>query len=136
MYICSTLRTRIRHKEFWLISHDNISWTANCLAGPSYRYAYLKKTGTEPRQIEIVQKRAGEVDVNPFRWIGEPGHHNYCDVIHSLGQYYTSAAEGKEKDRAGVAIDTLVSYWVDNDLKIAKYDRSLPAAPILGFTNI
>ncbi|MFH1881553.1 MAG: hypothetical protein ABIL62_02420 [Planctomycetota bacterium] len=67
--------------------------------------------------------------------VGDPSHHNYSDSIHGLGQYYTLAAEGEQKDRAREAIDALVGYWVDNDLKIAKYDSSLPAVPILGFTD-
>ena len=158
-----------------------VCWTANYLAGLSYRYAYLKKVSAEPKQLETARKRAdevfegvyrcqlvtgvkglqargyfvghgesyaerqrstklpywrqGEVDGKPFRWIGDPSHHNYSDVIHGLGQYYTLAAEGKQKNRAREAIDALVSYWVDNDLKIAKYDRSLPEVPILGFTD-
>ena len=156
-------------------------WTANYLAGLSYRYAYLKKTRAEPKQLEIAKKRVdevfegvyrcqlvtgvrglqargyfvghgesyaerrrstklpywrqGEVDGKQFRWVGDPSHHNYSDAIHGLGQYYTLAAEGEQKDRAREAIDALVSYWVDNNLKIAKYDRSLPAVPILGFTD-
>lgn len=158
-----------------------VCWTANYLAGLSYRYAYLKKTGAGPKQLEIAKERAdevfegvyrcqlvtgvrglqargyfighgesyaerqrstklpywrqGEADGKPFRWVGDPSHHNYSDVIHGLGQYYTLAAEGKQKDRAREAIDALVSYWVDNDLKISKYDRSLPPVPILGFTD-
>jgi photosystem II stability/assembly factor-like uncharacterized protein len=158
-----------------------VCWTANYLAGLSYRCAYLKKTHAEPKQIEIAKKRAdevfegvyrcqlvtgvrglqargyfvghgesyaerqrstklpywrqGEVDGKPFRWVGDPSHHNYSDVIHGLGQYYTLAAEDEQKERATEAIDALVSYWVDNDLKIAKHDRSLPEVPILGFTD-
>ena len=158
-----------------------VCWTANYLAGLSYRYAYLKKAGAEPRQIEIARRRADEVfegvyrcqlvtgvkglqargyfvghgesyaerqrstklpywrqgqaDGKPFRWVGDPSHHNYSDTIHGLGQYYTLAAEGRQKSRAREAINALVSYWVDNDLKIAKYDRPLPEVPILGFTD-
>ena len=158
-----------------------VCWTANYLAGLSYRYAYLKQSNADSKQIERARKRAdevfegiyrcqrvtgvkglqargyfvghgesyaerqrstklpywrqGEVDGLPLRWVGDPSHHNYSDVIHGLGQYYTLAAEGKQKDRARKAIDALVSYWVDNDLKIAKYDRSLPEVPILGFTD-
>ncbi len=158
-----------------------VCWTANYLAGLSYRYAYLKKSNAGSKQIELARKRVdevfeavyrcqrvtgvrglqargyfvghgesyaergrstklpywrqGEADGKSFRWVGDPSHHNYSDVIHGLGQYYTLAAEGKQKDRAREAIDALVSYWVDNDLKIAKYDRSLPEVPILGFTD-
>ena len=75
--------------------------------------------------------RQGELNGKPLRWVGDPSHHNYSDSIHGLGQYYTLAAEGEQKARAREAIDALVSYWVDNDLKIAKYDTSLPAVPIL-----
>ena len=159
----------------------SVCWTANYLAGLSYRYAYLKKSNAEPKQVEAARKRAdevfeavyrcqlvtgvrglqargyfighgesyaerrgstklpywrqGQVDGKPFRWVGDPSHHNYSDSIHGLGQYYTLAAEGEQKDRAREAIDALVGYWVDNDLKIAKYDSSLPAVPILGFTD-
>ncbi len=159
----------------------SVCWTANYLAGLSYRYAYLKKSNAEPKQLEIARKRAddvfeavyrcqritgvrglqargyfvgrgesyaerrgstklpywrqGEVDGKPFRWVGDPSHHNYSDSIHGLGQYYTLAAEGEQKVRAREAIDALVSYWVDNDLKIAKYDTSLPEVPILGLTD-
>ena len=79
--------------------------------------------------------RQGEADGMAFRWVGDPSHHNYSDAIHGLGQYYDLAARGQQKLRARQAIDDLVSYWVDNDLKIAKYDRSLPAVPILGATD-
>ncbi len=63
------------------------------------------------------------IDGQPFRWVVDPSHHNYSDSIHGSGQYYTLAAEGAQRDRARKAIDALVSYWVDNDLKIAKYDN-------------
>ena len=158
-----------------------VCWSSNYLAGASYRYAYLKKTGADPQQIAAARKRAdeifeavyrcqrvtgvkglqargyflghgetyaerkdlgklpfwrqGEVDGQDFRWVGDPSHHNYSDAIHGLGQYYTLAAEGKQKDRARAAIDSLVSYWVDNDLQIAKYDTSLPPVQILGLTD-
>ncbi len=79
--------------------------------------------------------RQGEVDGQPYRWVGDPSHHNYSDAVHGLIQYYTLAARGEQKDRAREAIDALVSYWVDNDLQIAKFDRSLPAVPILGITD-
>ena len=52
-----------------------------------------------------------------------------------MGQYYTLAAEGPQKDRAREAIDALVSYWVDNDLRIAEFDATRPAEPILGITD-
>jgi photosystem II stability/assembly factor-like uncharacterized protein len=79
--------------------------------------------------------RQGEVDGQAFRWVGDPSHHNYSDAIHGLGQYYTLAAEGPQKERAREAIDALVSYWVDNDLQISEYDKSMPPVPILGLTD-
>jgi len=79
--------------------------------------------------------RQGTVDGQAFRWVGDPSHHNYSDAIHGLGQYYTLAAEGAQKDRARECIDALVGYWVDNDLKIAEYDRTRPEVPILGLTD-
>ena len=79
--------------------------------------------------------RQGTADGMDFRWVGDPSHHNYSDAVHGLGQYYDLAARGRQKERARQAIDDLVSYWVDNDLRIAKYDRSLPAVPILGATD-
>lgn len=158
-----------------------VCWTANYLAGISYRYAYLKKSNADQEQIEAAKERAdevfeavyrcqlitgvkglqargyfighgesyaergnstklpfwrqGELNGESFRWVGDPSHHNYSDAIHGLGQYYTLAAEGEQKERAREAIDALVSYWVDNDLKIAKYDTSLSEVPILGFTD-
>ena len=158
-----------------------VCWTANYLAGLSYRYAYLKKNSTDSKKIMEAKVRAdqvfesiyrcqlvtgvrglqargyflghgesyaerrgsdkipywrqGEIDGQSFRWVGDPSHHNYSDSIHGLGQYYTLAAEGAQKERAREAIDALVSYWVDNDLKIAKYNKSLPMVPILGLTD-
>ena len=79
--------------------------------------------------------RQGTVDGQSFRWVGDPSHHNYSDAIHGLGQYYTLAAEGEQKERARECIDSLVGYWVDNDLRISKYDRTLPDVPILGLTD-
>jgi len=159
----------------------SVCWTANYLAGLSYRYAHLKKSNAAQAEVEAAKKRAdevfeavyrcqlitgvrglqsrgyfvgrgesyaergnstklpywrqGELNGKPYRWVGDPSHHNYSDSIHGLGQYYTLAAEDEQKDRAKEAIDALVSYWVNNDLKIAKYDKSLPEVPILGFTD-
>jgi len=79
--------------------------------------------------------RQGLVDGQAYRWVGDPSHHNYSDAIHGLGQYYTLAAEGPQKERAREAIDALVSYWVDNDLRIAEFDTTRPAEPILGITD-
>lgn len=79
--------------------------------------------------------RQGEVDGQAFRWVGDPSHHNYSDAIHGLGQYYDLAARGEQKERARRCIDSLVGYWVDNDLKIAKFDKRLPPVPILGLTD-
>ena len=158
-----------------------VCWTANYLAGLSYRYAYLRKSNSNPEKIEEAKVRAdqvfesiyrcqlvtgvrglqargyflgrgesyaerrgsdkipywrqGEIDGQSFRWVGDPSHHNYSDTIHGLGQYYTLAAEGSQKERARQAIGALVSYWVDNDLKIAKYDKSLPMVPVLGLAD-
>jgi len=158
-----------------------VCWTANYLAGLSYRYAFLKNSGAAAPVLDAARTRAdevfeavyrcqrvtgvkglqargyfvgrgesyaergkstklpfwrqGQVDGQPFRWVGDPSHHNYSDVIHGLGQYYNLAAEGQQKDRARQAIDALVSYWVDSDLNIAKYDTSLPPVPILGITD-
>ncbi|MFH1737472.1 MAG: hypothetical protein ABIH23_00590 [bacterium] len=158
-----------------------VCWTANYLAGLSYKIAFLKATGAPSEEIEATCQRAdevfeaiyrcqritgvkglqargyflghgevyaertrseklafwrqGELDGQAFRWVGDPSHHNYSDSIHGLGQYYTLAAEGEQKDRARECIDALVGYWVDNDLKIAKFDRTLPEVPILGLTD-
>ncbi len=79
--------------------------------------------------------RQGEADGQAYRWVGDPSHHNYSDSVHGLIQYYTLAAKGRQKERAREAIDALVSYWVDNDLKIDKFDRSIPSVPILGITD-
>lgn len=75
----------------------------------------------------------GEVNGQAFRWVGDPSHHNYSDAIHGLGQYYDLAAEGLQKDRCREAIDSLVGYWVDNDLTIIG-DLGDPV-PILGLTD-
>ncbi len=158
-----------------------VCWTANYLAGLSYKYAFLKNHGAPVDEIEAARERAdevfeavyrcqrvtgvkglqargyflghgevyaertdssklpfwrqGDVDGQAFRWVGDPSHHNYSDSIHGLGQYYTLAAEDEQKNRARECIDSLVGYWVDNDLKIAKYDKSLPEVPILGLTD-
>ncbi len=158
-----------------------VCWTANYLAGLSYKYAFLKKHDAPEEQLQDAKERAdevfeavyrcqrvtgvkglqargyflghgetyaerrnstklpfwrqGQVDGQDFRWVGDPSHHNYSDAIHGLGQYYTLSAEGKQKERARQAIDDLVSYWVDNDLNIDKYDKSLRTVPILGITD-
>ena len=87
--------------------------------------------------VRIKSRTGGRVrsTANLFAGLVTPSHHNYSDTIHGLGQYYTLAAEGSQKERARKAIGALVSYWVDNDLKIAKYDKSLPMVPVLGLTN-
>ena len=158
-----------------------VCWTANYVAGLSYKVAFLKANGASAEEIKATRQRAdevfeaiyrcqritgvrglqargyflghgnvyaeqrdsdklsfwrqGEADGQAFRWVGDPSHHNYSDSIHGLGQYYTLAAEGAQKDRARECIDALVGYWVDNDLKIAKFDRALPEVPILGLTD-
>ena len=66
--------------------------------------------------------RQGEADGQAYRWVGDPSHHNYSDAVHGLMQYYTLGRQGRQKERAREAIDALVSYWVDNDLKIDKFD--------------
>ena len=156
-----------------------VCWTANYLAGCSYRYAFLKKSGA-PEEDEAAKARAradevfeavyrcqlvtgvrglqargyvfghgesyeerkgaqtsdvwrqGAGEYKDLRWRGSPSHHNYSDVIHGLGQYYDLAAEGEQKERCREAIDRLVGYWVDNDLKIKHYDGTRHT-PILGF---
>ena len=162
------------------IAHS-VCWTANYLAGCSFRYAYLKKSGAPAEEVAAAKARADEVfeavyrcqrvtgvrglqargyalghgesyeerwgdptknewhqgvgEYADLRWRGDPSHHNYSDSVHGLMQYWRLAAEGEQKERATAAIDTLVSYWVDNDLKIHKLDRNRPATPILGFTE-
>lgn len=158
-----------------------VCWTANYLAGLSYKYAVLKASGAPQEEIDAARARAdevfeavyrcqrvtgvrglqargyffghgetyaerensnklpfwrqGEADGQAFRWVGDPSHHNYSDSIHGLGQYYNLAAEGEQKERARECIDALVGYWVDNDLNISKYDKSLRQVPILGMTD-
>ncbi|MFV2093817.1 MAG: hypothetical protein ACC634_12105, partial [Hyphomicrobiales bacterium] len=159
-----------------------VCWTANHLAGLSFKTEVLARCGAPPATVAAARTRAdevfeavyrcqrmtgrrglqargyflghgevydehtqhsgklpfwhqGEVDGQSYRWVGDPSHHNYSDSIHGLIQYYTLAAQGEQKERARDAIDALVSYWVDNDLKIDKFDRSRPAVPILGLTD-
>jgi photosystem II stability/assembly factor-like uncharacterized protein len=158
-----------------------VCWTANYLAGLSFKVAVLEREGAAQGSIDAIRARAdevfeaiyrcqrvtgrrglqargyllghgevyaeraghgklpfwrqGEVDGQAYRWVGDPSHHNYSDSVHGLIQYYTLAATGTQKERAREAIDALVSYWVDNDLNIDKFDRSLPSVPILGFTD-
>ena len=155
-----------------------VCWTANYLAGASYRYAFLKKSGAPKAQVEAARKRADELfeaifrcqlvtgvpglqargyaighgesyeerkgastsdvwrqgagEYRDLRWRGSPSHHNYSDSIDGLGQYYDLAAVGEQKDRCREAIDRLVGYWVDNDLKIRHFDPKR-FTPILGF---
>ncbi|UCH36245.1 MAG: hypothetical protein JSV65_07800 [Armatimonadota bacterium] len=162
------------------IAHS-VCWTANYLAGCSFRYAFLKQSGAPQEEVDAALRRADEVfeavyrcqlvtgvrglqargyaighgesyeerwdaqtrdewhqgagEFGDLRWRGDPSHHNYSDASHGLIQYYTLAAQGKQKDRAREAIDALVSYWVDNDLNIHKLDRTRPPVPILGMTD-
>ena len=158
-----------------------VCWTANYLAGSSFRYAHLKKSGAPADELAAAKARADEVfeavyrcqlvtgvpglqargyaighgesyeerwddptrnewhqgvgEYSNLRWRGDPSHHNYSDSVHGLMQYWRLAAEGEQKARATAAIDALVSYWVDNDYKIHKLDRSQRAVPILGYTS-
>lgn len=41
--------------------HHAVCWTANYLAGASYRYAYLKKSGAPAAEVEAARKRADEI---------------------------------------------------------------------------
>jgi len=162
------------------IAHS-VCWTANYLAGCSYRYAFLKKSGAPEEAVAAAKARADEVfeavyrcqlvtgvpglqargyalghgesyeerwgdrtsnewhqgagEYANLRWRGDPSHHNYSDSVHGMMQYWRLAAEGAQKDRAMAAIDSLVSYWVDNDFNIYDLDRSRPPTPILGFTT-
>lgn len=95
--------------------------------GESYEERWDDETRDEWHQ--------GEGEFSELRWRGDPSHHNYSDATHGLVQYYDLAAEGAQKERAREAIDALVGYWVDNDLKIAKLDTSREPTPILGFTD-
>lgn len=161
------------------VAHS-VCWTANYLAGASYRYAFLKKSGADPEAVERARARADELfeavyrcqlvtgvrglqargylpgrgesyeerwgertsdvwyqgagEYENLRWRGDPSHHNYSDGIHGLAQYYDLAAEGPQKERAREAIDALVGYWVDNDLKIPHIDGRR-STHILGFTD-
>ncbi len=160
------------------IAHS-VCWTANYLAGCSFRYAVLKDTGAPAEEVAGAKARADEVfeavyrcqlvtgvrglqargyalghgeayeeredastrdewhqgtgEYAGLRWRGDPSHHNYSDSVHGLMQYWRLAAEGDQKARATEAIDALVSYWVDNDYKIHKLDRTRPPVPILGY---
>lgn len=155
-----------------------VCWTANYLAGTSYRYAFLKQSGAPEEVLAKARARADELfegiyrcqlvtgvrglqargyasghgesyeergieafndscqqgagEYADLRWRGDPSHHNYSDVTAGLGHYYDLAAEGAQKDRCREAIDALVGYWVDNDLKIWHIDRK-KNTPILGF---
>jgi len=157
-----------------------VCWSANYLAGASYRYAFLKKSGAPAEEVAAAKARVDELfegvyrcqlvtgvrglqargyaighgetyeerwgdphsddwhqgagEYGNLRWRGSPSHHNYSDVTHGLCQYYDLAAEGAQKDLCREAIDALVGYWVDNDLKIKHYDGE-HATPILGFTD-
>jgi len=157
-----------------------VCWTANYLAGASYRYAFLKKSGAPEDQVDAARRRADELfeaifrcqlvtgvrglqargyaighgesyeerkgspksdvwrqgagEYQDLRWRGDPSHHNYSDSIHGLGQYYDLAAEGEQKDRCRDAIDRLVGYWVDNDLRIRHFNPKR-FTPILGMTD-
>jgi len=159
----------------------SVCWTANYLAGASYRYAFLKKSGAPEWEVVKAKTRADDLfeavyrcqlvtgvrglqargyaighgesyeerwhgqtrdewhqgagEYKNLRWRGDPSHHNYSDSVHGLAQYYDLAAEGVQKQRCREAIDALVSWWVDNDLKIDKLDRSRRPVPILGFTD-
>jgi photosystem II stability/assembly factor-like uncharacterized protein len=160
------------------IAHS-VCWTANYLAGCSFRYAYLRKSGAPAAALADAKARADEVfeavyrcqlvtgvpglqargyalghgesyeerwddatrnewhqgegEYRDLRWRGDPSHHNYSDSVHGLMQYWRLAAEGEQKKRAMQAIDSLVSYWVDNDYKIHKLDQDRPPTPILGW---
>jgi hypothetical protein len=77
----------------------------------------------------------GRADGYDLRFCAGPSHHIYSAAAVGMGQYYDLAATGGQKERAREAVDALVSYWVDNDYKIAGYDQSRPPFSILGFTD-
>ena len=157
-----------------------VCWSANYLAGASYRYAFLKRSGAPAQEVAQAKARADELfegiyrcqlvtgvrglqargyalghgesyeerwglptsdvweqgasEFRDLRWRGSPSHHNYSAATRGLGHYYDLAAEGPQKDRCREAIDALVGYWVDNDLKVIHFDKK-HNTPILGFTD-
>ena len=78
----------------------------------------------------------GEADGYSLRFCAGPSHHIYSAAAMGMGHYFDLVATGKQKERAREAIDALVSYWVDNDYRIAGYDENSRAPfSILGFTD-
>ena len=78
----------------------------------------------------------GHVDGYDLRFCAAPSHHIYSAATMGMGFYYELAAQGEQKRRAREAIDALVSWWVDNDYKIAGYnENSRPPFSILGYTD-
>ena len=77
----------------------------------------------------------GTGEYSNFRWRGDPSHHNYSDSAAGMGHYYDMVAEGEQKERCKKAIDSLVSYWLDNDYKIYKEDRNMAPYPVLCMTD-
>ena len=84
------------------------------------------------RTSDVWLQGAGEY--RDLRWRGDPSHHNYSAAVRGMGHYYDLAAEGVQKDRCREAIDALVGYWADNNLKVLHYDKQRTTS-ILGFTD-
>ncbi|NIA14872.1 MAG: hypothetical protein GWP08_12410 [Nitrospiraceae bacterium] len=159
----------------------SVAWTSNYLAGASYRYAVLKRSGAPEAEVAAAKARAdvlfeavyrcqlvtgvkgflargyaighgetyeerwegskrndwhqGVGEYSNLRWVGDPSHHIYSACAHALCQYYDFAAEGSMKERCREAMSALVSYWVDEDFLIHRYDRNRPGYSILGIID-
>lgn len=94
--------------------------------GPSYEERSNVSTVNEWHQ--------GAAELSNYRWRGHPSHHNYDDVMHGYGVYYDLAANEEQKEIVKEDVYNIMSYILENDMKIKEIDGRI-VAEILGITD-